>query len=89
VQGIIGVKRPIIGLKDDFSYWFAALMERLPGKLMTRDNLLSMLVDNVCDKGFPSVFRFQPATLESVAPDYLTDYQFRSIYNRYRSHSGR
>ena len=89
VQGIIGVKRPIIGLNDDFSYWFAALMEHLPSKLMTRDNLLSMLVDNVCDKGFPSVFRFQPATLESVAPDYLTDYQFRSIYNRYRSHSGR
>lgn len=89
VQDILGVKRPIIGLNDDFSRWLAAVMEHLPGKLITRDNLLSMQVDNVCDKGFPSVFRFQPAPMESVVPDYLSNYRFRNIYNRYRSHSGR
>lgn len=89
VQDILGLKRPIIGLSDDLSYWFATVMEHLPGKLITRDNLLSMLVDNVCEKGFPSAFRFQPATLESVVPDYLNNYKFRNIYNRYRSHSGR
>lgn len=89
VQDILGRKRPIIGLNDDFSYWMAAIMEHLPGKLITRDNLLSMKVDNVCEKGFPSVFRFQPAAMETVVPDYLSDYHFRNIYNRYRSHSGR
>jgi len=89
VQDILGLKRPIIGLNDDFSRWLAAIMERLPGKLITRDNLLSMQVDNVCEKGFPSVFRFQPAPMETVVPDYLSDYRFRNIYNRYRSRSGR
>jgi uncharacterized protein YbjT (DUF2867 family) len=89
VQDILGLKRPIIGLNDDFSRVLAAIMERLPGKLITRDNLLSMQVDNVCEKGFPSVFRFQPAPMETVVPDYLSDYRFRNIYNRYRSRSGR
>ncbi|HZV61978.1 MAG TPA: complex I NDUFA9 subunit family protein [Methylophilaceae bacterium] len=89
VQDILGLKRPVIGLNDDFSYWLATVMEHLPGKLITRDNLLSMKLDNVCDKGFPSVFRFQPAAMETVVPDYLSDYRFRNIYNRYRSHSGR
>jgi NADH dehydrogenase len=89
VVDILGLKRPIIGLNNDFSWWLAAVMEYLPGKLITRDNLLSMQTDNVCDKGFPSLFRFQPATLESVVPDYLSNYKFRNIYNRYRSHSGR
>ena len=89
VQEILDLKRPIIGLNDDFSRWLATIMEHLPGKLITRDNLLSMQVDNVCEKGFPSVFRFQPAPMETVVPDYLSDYRFRNIYNRYRSHSGR
>lgn len=89
VLDTLGLQRPIIGLNDDFSYWLARVMELLPGKLITRDNLLSMQLDNVCEKGFPSVFRFQPATLESVVPDYLSNYKFRNIYNRYRSHSGR
>ena len=89
VLDTLGLQRPILGLNDDFSYWLARVMELLPGKLITRDNLLSMELDNVCDKGFPSVFRFQTATLESVVPDYLSNYKFRNIYNRYRSHSGR
>lgn len=89
VLDTLGLQRPIVGLNDDFSYWLARVMELLPGKLITRDNLLSMQLDNVCEKGFPSVFRFQPATLESVVPDYLSNYKFRNIYNRYRSHSGR
>ncbi|HYD34359.1 MAG TPA: complex I NDUFA9 subunit family protein, partial [Methylophilaceae bacterium] len=89
VQDILGLKRPIIGLNDDLSYWLASMMEHLPGKLITRDNLLSMKVDNVCEKGFPSAFRFQPTPMEAVVPDYLSNYRFRNIYNRYRSHSGR
>jgi uncharacterized protein YbjT (DUF2867 family) len=89
VQDLLGLRRSIISLNDDFSRWFAAVIEHLPGKLITRDNLRSMQVDNVCDRGFPSVFRFQPAPLESVVPDYISNYRFRDIYNRYRSHSGR
>lgn len=89
VQDVLGLSRPIIGLNDDFSRWLATILEHLPGKLITRDNLLSMQLDNVCEKGFPSVFRFQPVTMESVVPDYLSNYRFRNVYNRYRSHSGR
>jgi hypothetical protein len=44
-------------------------MERLPVKLMTRDNFHSMQQDNVCNCTFP--FGITPARLEDIAPQYL------------------
>jgi hypothetical protein len=48
-----GRHRAVIGLSDRLSYWQAFVMERLPGKLITRDNLRSMQVPNVCARRFP------------------------------------
>ena len=36
------------------------MLERLPGKLMTRDNIYSMRVDNVCGCALPERVRLQP-----------------------------
>ena len=47
------------------------VLECLPGTLMSRDNLASMQKDNVCGCPFPAVFGIAPASLESVAPEYL------------------
>ena len=51
---------------------FAWMLERLPGKLLTRDNLASMRVDNVCDCPYPAVFGGHPRGMESVVPEYLS-----------------
>ena len=64
-----GRKRLIVGLPDGLAWLQARLLELLPVKLLTRDNLLSMRVPSVCDCAFP--FGIQPAALASTAPAWL------------------
>ena len=87
IAALLGKRRPIIGLSDRLSYLQAWLMEWLPVKLMTRDNYYSMQVDSVCNCEFP--FDFQPSSLESIVPDYLTDASPRSKYALFRHRAGR
>jgi NADH dehydrogenase len=56
---------------------------------MTRDNLRSMSVDNVCAGPFPPIFGFAPASMESVVPAYLAAGAARARYSRYRHFAGR
>lgn len=79
-----GLRRPVIGLSASLSMLQAAVLEHLPGKLMTRDNIRSMSVDNVCGCAFPPVFGFEPTPLEAVAPLYITGDTPRSRYNWFR-----
>jgi len=59
----------IVPLPNAVAYLQASVMERLPVKLMTRDNFYSMQQDNVCHCAFP--FGITPARLEDIAPQYL------------------
>jgi NADH dehydrogenase len=84
-----GHRRPVIGLPG----WAAALqaftLEHLPGKMMTRDNLKSMSVDNIASGPFPEVLGFRPTPLEAVAPQYLAGSGARARYNLFRYRAGR
>lgn len=80
----LGLRRPIVGLGKSLSWLQAAILERLPGKLMTRDNVLSMQVDNVCGCAFPEVFGFAPTPLEAVVPWYIAGVTPRSRYRWFR-----
>ena len=66
--------------------WF---LERLPGRLMTSDNVLSMQVDNVCSCDFPSFAGISPKSLESIAPAYLESTPHGSRLDRFRVRAGR
>jgi NADH dehydrogenase len=68
---LIGVRRRIWGLGDRLSWLQAATMELVPGKPFSLDNYRSLSRDNVCHAGFPTLFKVQPARLESIAPAYL------------------
>lgn len=59
----------IVPLPKPVAYLQASVMERLPVKLMTRDNFHSMQQDNVCNCTFP--FGITPARVEDIAPQYL------------------
>jgi len=69
---IRGLRRSIVPLSARLSYLQASILEHLPGRLMTRDNLRSMQVDNVCDGAFPRMFGLEPRAIETIVPGYLT-----------------
>jgi NADH dehydrogenase len=66
---ITGRGRWIVGLPDGLARMQAWMLEHLPGKLMSRDNLDSMKVPNVTSAPFP--FGIQPQPIEAVLPSYL------------------
>ena len=89
VADTLGLKRWIIGLNDPLSMLQAGVMEWLPVKLMTRDNIRSMQVDSVCECPFPPVFRLVPTPLEAVVPTYLGEARLHETYIRFRRTAGR
>lgn len=82
-----GHPRPIIGLGAKYSMLQAWIMEWLPGKLMSRDNVLSMSLDSTSAAPFP--FGIQPIAIEAVAPVYLRGIYARSRFSLLRYHAGR
>ena len=68
---ISGHPRPIIGLPFAFSMLQAFFMEFLPNGPMTRDNVWSMQVPNVCPAGCVMPFGLPAMPLEAIAPGYL------------------
>ncbi len=85
----LGVKRCIIGLNDTLSNMQAFMMELLPVKLLSRDNLKSMEIDSVSDVTIPAVFNLAPTALEAVMPEYIADKRPRGAYNHFRQHASR
>ena len=87
---LAGREPRVVALGDGLAKLQAAVFERLPGKLITRDNLRSMSVDNVCGCAFPDLFGFQPAALEAIMPQYLAGAGTpRGRYARFRHYAGR
>lgn len=89
VMAVIGKQRPIIGLNDSLSMAQAFMLELLPIKLMTRDNILSMQVDSITSQPLATELGVTPTSLEVVVPEYLLDTSPRSLYDGFRSAAGR
>lgn len=71
VGELTGCNRPIVALGPGLAKLQAGLLERLPGKLMSRDNLASMQKDSVCACAFPALLGGPPTALEAIAPEYI------------------
>ncbi len=89
IMQTLGVHKPILGLNDALSYMQAFLMECLPIKLMSRDNIRSMQVDSVSDQAFPEWLDLRPSALETIIPQYLIDQTPRGAYDRFRGKAAR
>ena len=86
-----GHRRPVIGLPDFAGKLIATAMELAPGPTpMSRDNIASMTLDNVSQRGAPQlmrVFDIVPRDIEEVAPGYLG--RRDNVYDRARRHARR
>jgi len=89
VAATLGKRRTIVALPPALATMQALVFEHLPGRLITRDNLASMKVDNVCADPWPPQLGFQPSTLEAVAAEYLASEAMRGRYQRFRNFAGR
>ena len=93
VSTITKRKLSIIELSDWLSKLQATLLEFLPGKLMTRDNYLSMKTDSICncnsEGALIEVFGIRPTELEEIAPQYLEHNSPRERYSYFRDRAGR
>jgi NADH dehydrogenase len=84
-----GLRRAIVPLPGWAATAQAFVLERLPGPVMTRDNLASMKVDSVCACPFPEAFGFAPSAMEAIVPEYMASAGLRGRYARYRAGTGR
>jgi NADH dehydrogenase len=69
--------RPLVNIPMGMARLQAALMELLPGKLLTRDQLLMLTRDNVVANGMPGLPELQivPSPVELIVPAYLRRFQ--------------
>ena len=87
-----GRGRTVLGLPLALGRLQAALMALAPGEpLMSRDNLDSMAVDNISDGHLPGLaaLGITPASVQAVAPGYLSARGKRSVFQDMRRTAGR
>jgi uncharacterized protein YbjT (DUF2867 family) len=89
IMDTLQVQRPVIGLCDRLSYTQAFVMELMPIKLMSRDNVRSMEIDSVSEQAFPATFNITSTSMETVIPQYLVDQTPRGAYDRFRRTAAR
>ena len=68
-----GHVRPMIALPMGLARLQAAILEKVPGKLLTRDQLSMLARDNVVTSGMPGLAELGvvPSPIESIVPFYL------------------
>jgi NADH dehydrogenase len=71
--------RMIFGADSALTHFMAFVMECLPGKMMSLDNVRSMTVDSVC-QGCTFPFGIAPQSVEATAPAWLA---YRTPRGRY------
>ncbi|MBP0600633.1 complex I NDUFA9 subunit family protein [Herbaspirillum sp. LeCh32-8] len=84
-----GFNRPVIALPPPLGLLQAWMLEHLPGKLMSRDNVASMQVDNVLSAPIAAELGLTPTALEEVAPAYLSPRDPQQQFDLFRSNARR
>ncbi len=86
----IGREPCVIGLPGPLASLQALALELAPGPtLMSRDNLRSMSVDNICEAGCTLPFGFSPVALESDIGRCLADFTPTDRFEQARSKAHR
>ena len=82
VCAVTGRRRLVVGIPDGVAWLQAWILEKLPGALLTRDNLRSMEIPSVTDQPFP--FGIVPVAMAAAAPAWLAPSGPRERYPQLR-----
>lgn len=86
----IGKHAKIIRLPNALGRMQALTLELAPGPtIMSRDNLDSMKTPNIASGPMAPELGIEPASVEAIAPMYLTGSSSRSRFNAFRANAGR
>jgi nucleoside-diphosphate-sugar epimerase len=90
IGSVIGSSARIIGLGSGLSKLQANVLEFVPGKPFSRDNLRSLQEDSVCMQANAlDQFGISTTPMRVVVPGYLGQTNLRQRYYEYRSEAGR
>ncbi len=87
INELSGSRRKLIKVAEPVSRLMAAIMQYLPGKPLSPDNVASMQVPSVSDMPFPDYYASPLRGMRQTADCWLTARENR--YNALRAHSGR
>ncbi len=79
-----GHPRPVVGLPPALASLQAFCLEHLPGRMMSRDNLASMQVDNIAGGPMAAELGITPTALEAIAPRYLAGVHMQQQMDAHR-----
>ncbi|RMH12715.1 MAG: complex I NDUFA9 subunit family protein, partial [Gammaproteobacteria bacterium] len=86
---LCGIKKRMTETSKGSAMFLAAILERLPGKILTRDQLKTLTQDCLCEYDFPKIFGVEPKTVESIVPTYLAQSQKPTYLDHLRARAGR
>ena len=84
IAQMLGLKRYVVGMPDSLTRFQAKIMDRLPIKLFTTDNLLSLQVDSVSSNNGLEALGITPRSVESIMPMYFAYQTQRRHYDALR-----
>lgn len=85
---VIGRKRLLLPLPWGVASLMGSVLQYLPGKVLTPDQVRSLRVDSIvseaaiAEKRTFDAFGIKPTTLEAVLPTYLSQYRVRGEYEK-------
>ena len=81
--------KKVLPLGPGLTSLIAKILQFVPGKPLTPDNVLSMQCDSLCAGNWPELLSFQPSTLEAIVPSYLGKDRRQEKLQRCRRMAGR
>lgn len=84
VAKMLGLKRWVIGMPDSLARLQGKIFDKLPVKVFTTDNYLSLQVDSVCGCNGLEALGITPCSVEGVMPMHFANKTQRGLYDSFR-----
>lgn len=89
IAKMLGLKRCVVAMPDSLARLQGKIFDKLPIKLFTTDNYLSLQVDSVCSSNGLEALGITPSSVEGIMPMYFACKTQRGRYDTFRREARR